>query len=256
MHQRASVRHAQAQRDRHMSHSCGQNTREPAAPPTPTLAFCQPIAVRQYVNEQCGGGLPETLTAMTAFASRMGYLKVDAITPDSPQLAGVMQSIAGPAMKAAGIDFTLTPVPTAGDPTERIRKALLNQPDAHMILGDTDGCAAILKALNALKSSAARLLVQPCLDDRVTQALGASLNGAYVFTESDIASDGLEAQLFREVLRRYSPTTPAAGFAVAGSPPSSTAGPSTPRSSSDGGIAADGKPRRTCNLRSSQGSSH
>jgi branched-chain amino acid transport system substrate-binding protein len=83
-------------------------------------------------------------------------------------------------------------------------------------VGESTVCTAVLQALSTLGSDAGRMILQPCVAPEVVDALGAGMDGAQVFSSFDASSDDTEAQLYRQVMKQYSPDTAVEGYGAVG----------------------------------------
>ena len=163
------------------------------------------------------GGFPGVMLAIAKFSKGAGYKKVNALALDVPAVIGGIKQLAEPIFTAMGMKITITPLPLgAADVTPQVTTAEKGKPDAQLIAGSGPTCIAVLKALQTSGSKTQVLAGQPCADDKVTEAVGSTLNGAKIFTPYDVTSDHPEAQLYRYVMSRYSPSTNATGLAGIG----------------------------------------
>ncbi|MGW2048866.1 ABC transporter substrate-binding protein [Streptomyces sp. NPDC001858] len=163
------------------------------------------------------GGFPANMTAMAAYSKEKGYKKVAAFVIDVPAAVSGMEAIGKPFFAKAGIDLQLVTI-AAGTPdaSPQVSAALAKKPDAVAVIGESTVCTSVLQALGTLGGDTPRELVQSCVAPEVVDAVGAGLDGAQVFSGFDSASDHMEAQLYRQVMKRYSPDTPTQGYAAVG----------------------------------------
>jgi branched-chain amino acid transport system substrate-binding protein len=163
------------------------------------------------------GGFAANLASMAEYAKDKGYKKVAAFVIDVPAPISSAEAIGRPIFTKAGIDLQIVKVaPGTPDASPQVTAALQNKPDAITVVGDSTVCTAALRAVNTLGSDTARMLAQTCTAPEVRDALGAGLDGAQVFSSADVFSDDIETQLYRQVMKRYSPDTPTTGYAVVG----------------------------------------
>ncbi|MFE7792765.1 ABC transporter substrate-binding protein [Streptomyces sp. NPDC057460] len=163
------------------------------------------------------GGFPASMTAMAEYAKKQGYKNVVTFVIDVPSAVGGAQSIGKPVFDKAGIGLRIVKV-AAGTPdaSPQVSAALQSKPDAVAIIGESTVCTSVLQAMATLGGSTPRMVLQPCTAPAVVDAVGAGLDGAQVFSSFDVASDHAEAQLYRAVMKRYSPDTPNGGYAAIG----------------------------------------
>jgi branched-chain amino acid transport system substrate-binding protein len=163
------------------------------------------------------GGFPTTMTSMAAYAKEKGYKKVAAFVIDAPAAVSGVEAIGKPVFARAGVGLQIVTI-AAGTPdaSPQVSAALRNKPDAVAVVGESTVCTSVLQAMGTLGAGIARMSVQSCLAPEVVDAVGAGMNGLQVFSSFDVASDDIEAQLYRQVMKRYSPDTPTQGYAAIG----------------------------------------
>ncbi|MFE2417024.1 ABC transporter substrate-binding protein [Streptomyces hokutonensis] len=163
------------------------------------------------------GGFPTTMTSMAAYAKEKGYKKVAAFVIDAPAAVSGIEAIGKPVFARAGIGLQVVTV-AAGTPdaSPQVSAALRNKPDAVAVVADPTVCTSVLQAMGTLGAGVARMTVQSCVSPEVVQAVGAGMDGVQVFSSFDVASNDPEAQLFRQVMKEYSPDTPTQGYAAIG----------------------------------------
>jgi branched-chain amino acid transport system substrate-binding protein len=163
------------------------------------------------------GGFSGNLASMAEYAKEKKYKKVTAFVIDVPSAVAGAEAVGKPVFAKAGIELKIVKV-AAGTPdaTPAVSAALQDKPDAISIVGESTVCTAVLQALSTLGSDAGRMILQPCVAPEVVDALGASMDGAQVFSSFDASSDDTEAQLYRQVMKQYSPDTPIEGYGAVG----------------------------------------
>ncbi|MER5435192.1 ABC transporter substrate-binding protein [Streptomyces sp. NPDC002588] len=163
------------------------------------------------------GGFPANMTAMASYSKEKGYKKVAAFVIDVPAAVSGMQAIGKPFFAKAGIDLQIVTI-AAGTPdaSPQVSAALQKKPDAVAVIGESTVCTSVLQAMGTLGGDTPREVVQSCVAPEVIEAVGAGMDGAQVFSGFDTASDDIEAQLYRQVMKRYSPDTPTQGYAAVG----------------------------------------
>jgi branched-chain amino acid transport system substrate-binding protein len=163
------------------------------------------------------GGFTGNLASMAEYAKEKKYKKVTAFVIDVPSAVAGAEAVGKPVFAKAGIELRIVKV-AAGTPdaTPAVSAALQDKPDAISIVGESTVCTAVLQALSTLGSDAGRMILQPCVAPEVVDALGAGMDGAQVFSSFDASSDDTEAQLYRQVMKRYSPDTSVEGYGAVG----------------------------------------
>ncbi|MFJ9248556.1 ABC transporter substrate-binding protein [Streptomyces sp. NPDC101776] len=163
------------------------------------------------------GGFPTTMTSMAAYAKDKGYKKVAAFVIDSPAAVAGIEAIGKPVFAKAGVGLQIVTV-AAGTPdaSPQVSAALQKKPDAVAVVADPTVCTSVLQAMGTLGAGIARMTVQSCVSPEVVEAVGAGMDGVQVFSSFDVASNDLEAQLYRQVMKEYSPDTSASGYAAIG----------------------------------------
>ncbi|MFI6623267.1 ABC transporter substrate-binding protein [Streptomyces sp. NPDC050528] len=163
------------------------------------------------------GGFPTTMTSMAAYAKEKGYKKVAAFVIDAPAAVSGVEAIGKPVFAKAGVGLQIVTI-AAGTPdaSPQVSAALRNKPDAVAIVGESTVCTSVLQAMGTLGAGIARMSVQSCVAPEVVDAVGPGMDGLQVFSSFDVASDDIEAQLYRQVMKEYSPSTPTQGYAAIG----------------------------------------
>lgn len=151
------------------------------------------------------GGVPGVTIAMAKEAAGAG-VKSFTIFVTSNALASV-QAMAEPTFKAAGIDLNVTSIPIGtADASPQVAAGLKSNPGAVAIVGDDAMCTATLKGLQTVGSTAARYLIQPCMDPSVYQAVPGELDGSTLFTTTATSSSDDEAKMYQAVMAKYAPS--------------------------------------------------
>ncbi|WP_199821035.1 ABC transporter substrate-binding protein [Streptomyces fulvoviolaceus] len=163
------------------------------------------------------GGFPATMTSMAAYAKEKGYKKVAAFVIDAPAVVSGVEAIGKPVFTKAGIGLQIVAI-AAGTPdaSPQVSAALQSKPDAIAVIGESTVCTSVLQAMGTLGGDTPRMAVQSCVAPEVVDAVGAGMDGTQVFSGFDTASDDIEAQLYRQVMKQYSPDTPTQGYAAVG----------------------------------------
>jgi branched-chain amino acid transport system substrate-binding protein len=163
------------------------------------------------------GGFPADLSGMAAYSKQHGIKNVTAFVVDVPSAIAGAKQIGDAAFKAAGVGFTVEPVPGGvPDATAQVTAGLASKPGAAAIVADATTCTSILKALNVVSPGLTTMMVTACADTAVLNSLGAAMNGTLVFGRSDTQSSAPEAALYRYVMATYYPTANATGDSVTG----------------------------------------
>lgn len=162
-------------------------------------------------------GFPGMLSAMAAYAEEQGYAKVTAFMIDTGSVIASTEAMGKPAFDAAGVQLRIAPVtPGTPDSTPQVSAGLVDGVEAVAVVGDATMCTSVLKSMQTLGATQDKMIIQPCLDPAVFDAVGDSLDGAYVFLGADIESDNPEAALYRTVMKRYAPGVDTGGFTSTG----------------------------------------
>jgi branched-chain amino acid transport system substrate-binding protein len=163
------------------------------------------------------GGFPADLGGMAKYAAQHDAKKVTAFVINAPSALAGAQAVGGPMFKAAGVGFSIEPVPAAvADATPQVTAGLSSKPGAAAIVADASTCTSILQALATVDPTIPRLANTSCLNTSTLTALGSTTNGVKVFGRSATQSDDSEAQLYRYVMVKYYPTANPTGDTVTG----------------------------------------
>ncbi|MGX9891480.1 ABC transporter substrate-binding protein [Streptomyces sp. NPDC002276] len=161
------------------------------------------------------GGFPTTMTSMAAYAKEKGYKKVAVFVIDAPAAVSGIEAIGKPVFARAGVGLRIvTTAAGTPDASPQVSAALRDKPVA--VVGESTVCTSVLQAMSTLGAGIARISVQSCVAPEVVQAVGAGMNGLQVFSSFDVASNDIEARLYRQVTKRYSTNTPTQGYAAIG----------------------------------------
>lgn len=163
------------------------------------------------------GGFAATLAGFAKYSQEQAYKKVTAYMVDIPAVTTGAKQLGNPLFKAAGVDFTIQPIPAgAADATPQVTAGLGSKPDAVVVVADESVCTSVLKALSQVDPTIPRLVNSSCLNTATAQALGSAMNGVKVFAFAATSSDEPEAQLYRAVMAKYAPKADITGYTVTG----------------------------------------
>ncbi len=163
------------------------------------------------------GGFPADLGGMAKYAASQGIKKVTAYVINTPSAIEGAQAVGAPLFKAAGVGFTIEPVPFGvADATPQVTAGLAGKPGAAAIVADAGTCTSILKALTTVSPGLPTMGNTSCLNTSTLTALGSAMNGVRIMGRSDTQSDDPEAQLYRYVFAKYYPDDSPSGDAVTG----------------------------------------
>jgi branched-chain amino acid transport system substrate-binding protein len=163
------------------------------------------------------GGFPADLGGMAKYAAQHGVKKVTAYVINAPAALEGAQAIGAPLFKAAGVGFTIEPVPAGvADATPQVTAGLAGKPGAAAIVADASTCTSILQGLSTVDPGLTTMTNTSCLNTSTLTALGNSMNGVEIFGRSDTQSSDPEAQLYRYVMTRYYPKANPSGDTVTG----------------------------------------
>lgn len=163
------------------------------------------------------GGFPADLGGMAKYAAQQGIKKVTAYVINTPSAIEGAQAVGAPLFKAAGVGFTIEPVPFGvADATPQVTAGLAGKPGGAAIVADASTCTSILKALNTVSPGLPTMGNTSCLNTSTLTALGDAMNGVKIMGRSDTQSADPEAQLYRYVMAKYYPADTASGDTVTG----------------------------------------
>jgi branched-chain amino acid transport system substrate-binding protein len=163
------------------------------------------------------GGFPADLGGMAKYAASQGIKKVTAYVINTPSALEGAQSVGAPLFKAAGVGFTVEPVPFGvADATPQVTAGLAGKPGGAAIVADAGTCTSILKALTTVSPGLPTMGNTSCLNTSTLTALGTAMNGVRIMGRSDTQSGDPEAQLYRYVMAKYYPNDSPSGDAVTG----------------------------------------
>lgn len=162
-------------------------------------------------------GFPGSLASMAAYSAQQGYQKVAAFVIDTGAVIASTEALGDATFGAAGVELQLAPVtPGTPDATPQVSAGVADDVDAVAIVGDATMCTSVLKAFGTLGATQEKMVIQPCLDPSVVDAVGTTLDGATAFLGADIDSDEPEAVLYRAVMEQYAPDVDINGFTFTG----------------------------------------
>lgn len=163
------------------------------------------------------GGFPADLGGMAKYAAQHGIKKVTAYVINAPAALEGAQAVGAPLFKAAGVGFTIEPVPGGvADATPQVTAGLAGKPGAAAIVANASTCTSILQALSTVSPGLPAMANTSCLNTSTLTALGSAMNGVKIFGRSATQSNDQEAQLYRYVLAKYYPTANPSGDTVTG----------------------------------------
>jgi branched-chain amino acid transport system substrate-binding protein len=158
-------------------------------------------------------GLAGVLAGSAEYAKMEGIKSVTMFPLSAGSFVATVESIAGPAYEAAGVDLNVVAMP-AGTPdaTPQITAGLKSNPEALYILSDPNGCLTTLKAIEAVGSSADLWLGSTCSAPSVTEAVSPELlEETTEFVTQDSQTDDPEAVTYQWVMSEFAPDAPASG---------------------------------------------
>lgn len=165
-----------------------------------------------------GAGLPGALQSMAKYSGEQGMKKVTAYTIDVPAATAGLQAIGTPSFQAAGVELKVVAIPPGTpDATPQVSAGLEDNPDGVVVIGESNLCTSVFKALGTVSTTAEKMTIQPCAAPAVVEAVGAgNLDGTKVFTNAVTNSDDPETVLYNAIMEKYAPDTETEGFAVVG----------------------------------------
>jgi branched-chain amino acid transport system substrate-binding protein len=160
------------------------------------------------------GGTGAGIGAMAAYAKKMGYRNVAAITINSPAAIAVTQALGGIAFKKAGVGLKVIPVSVGtADMTPQVQAALSGGANALVVVGATTFCTAFFNAVAAVAPQTPRMGVPPCATQNVlSTSPAAAVNGLVVplpFRLDDTSDPSVAT--YDRVTKQYSTNTTLAG---------------------------------------------
>ena len=163
------------------------------------------------------GGFPADLGGMAKYAASQGIKKVTAYVINTPSAIEGAQAVGAPLFKAAGVGFTIEPVPFGvADATPQVTAGLAGKPGGAAIVADAGTCTSILKALTTVSPGLPTMGNTSCLNTSTLTALGSAMNGVRIMGRSDTQSSDAEAQLYRYAMAKYYPSDSPSGDSVTG----------------------------------------
>lgn len=154
------------------------------------------------------GGIAAILGAEAKYAAQNGVKSFAMFATDNAAVIGAIQQMGDGAFGAAGIDFTVVPIPLGNpDSTPQVSAGLKDNPDAVGVVGDANMCGGVLKALSTVGADTPKYLIPFCLEDSAVKNAGASAYASsHVFTTATGgAADNDEAAIYRAVMAKYAP---------------------------------------------------
>lgn len=164
------------------------------------------------------GGFVGVIASWAKYSKDNGIKNFTVYAVDVPSATQGIQTLGQGLFKKAGVKLTLQPIPPGTpDASPQVQAGLRGKPDAIGVVGDATICTSVLKPLGVAGYKGKKLLIQPCVGQEVLSGLDANALGNAVLTSpNDITSDDPEAVLYREIMKKYAPSTNATGYAVVG----------------------------------------
>jgi branched-chain amino acid transport system substrate-binding protein len=156
------------------------------------------------------GGIAAILGAEAKYAAENGVKSFAMFATDNAAVIGAIQQMGDGAFGAAGIKFTVVPIPLGNpDSTPQVSAGLKGKPDAVGVVGDANMCGGVLKAISTVGADTPKYLIPFCLEDAAVKNAGdAAYENAKVFTTATGgAADNDEAAIYRAVMAKYAPDT-------------------------------------------------
>jgi branched-chain amino acid transport system substrate-binding protein len=162
------------------------------------------------------GGPPPGYAAVALYAQRNGWKKMTLVSFDTPVVTQLLDSMARPIYRKAGIELSFSPIPIGSpDVAPQIQAALAARPDAILVQTDPTSCLAVLRALDTVGSKLPVIGFPNCGATSVVNAMRSRMN-LVDLQGADVTSDSAEAKLYRAIMNHYSPKTDTGGLASNG----------------------------------------
>ncbi|WP_395109922.1 ABC transporter substrate-binding protein [Actinomadura sp. SCN-SB] len=167
-----------------------------------------------------GSGSPGSVSAGAAYAAdTLKPKKVAVMFNENPQARLAAQNYVEKVMRAKGVtDISLVAYGNhETDLSGPLSQALKGGTDVVMGIMQGSGCANVMKAKQALGSTAKFVFPGSCADPQVLKAGGAGAEGAYFTTTLLIAeADHPDVKTFRAAMAKYDKSVPLSGFVQGG----------------------------------------
>lgn len=154
------------------------------------------------------GGIAAVLGAEAKYAAENGVKSFAMFATDNASVIGAIQQMGDGAFGAAGIKFTVVPIPLGNpDSTPQVSAGLKDNPDAVGVVGDATMCGGVLKAMSTVGADTPKYLIPFCLEDSAVENAGAAAyDNSMVFTNTTGgAANNDEAAIYRAVMAKYAP---------------------------------------------------
>ncbi|MFD2416496.1 ABC transporter substrate-binding protein [Amycolatopsis pigmentata] len=162
------------------------------------------------------GGPAPGYAAVALYAQRKGWKKLTLVSFETPVVTQLLDSMARPIYRQAGIDLSFSPVPIGSpDVAPQIQAALATHPDAILVQTDPTSCLTVLRALDTVGSRLPVIGFPNCGATSVVDAMRSRMNLTDI-QGAAATSDSAEAKLYHAIMSHYSSKTDTGGLASNG----------------------------------------
>ncbi|MEU1994165.1 ABC transporter substrate-binding protein [Nocardia gamkensis] len=141
-----------------------------------------------------------------ALAKEGGIDKAAMVTVDLPGVTAVANQLGKPAFTNAGAQLEIIPIPPGTpDMTSHISAANRNDPGLWSVLGNTNFCGGVLRAIKTIDRNSKVVVNDRCVDPTISSSIPGGFEGVEVGTTANLDPATDDVKLFQAAIDKYKP---------------------------------------------------
>ncbi|MET7772532.1 ABC transporter substrate-binding protein [Nocardia sp. NPDC005366] len=172
--------------------------------------------VLNYATSQSSLSVPNVFTLMNgvsaifgtpaALAEEQKVTKAAMVTIDVPAATGAANQLGKLAFGNAGVGLDVVTIPPGTpDVTSQITAANRNDPGLWTVLGNTNFCGGVLKAIKTVDRGATIVVNDRCVDTTISSSIPGGFEGIQVGTTANLDPTTEDVKLFQAAVDKYKP---------------------------------------------------
>ncbi|MCW2530123.1 MAG: hypothetical protein JWM76_4983 [Pseudonocardiales bacterium] len=154
------------------------------------------------------GSIASFLGGIAEYSKEQGFKRVAVMGMNIPAVIQSLNTLGKLVFTKAGVDMQIVPVsPGSADLTPQIQTVIDGKADAMLVFGDATICAGALKAASALNYTGKRMVVAQCVKSSISSTIPGGWAGVTISATANLQAGDKEYELYKAVLKQYSPDT-------------------------------------------------
>ncbi|MFI7530331.1 ABC transporter substrate-binding protein [Nocardia salmonicida] len=151
-------------------------------------------------------GVSAVFGTPAALAKEKGIDKAAMVVVDIPGLTGVANQLGKLAFANAGSQLEVVAIPPGTpDMTSQITAAKRNDPGLWTVLGNTNFCGGVLRAIKTAERDAKIVVNDRCVDPSISSSVPGGFDGVQVGTTANLDPATDDVKLFQAAIDKYEP---------------------------------------------------